>query len=74
MGLLYGRAGRLNTKNAGCRPGQYADIADDSVDSFKSMYLGVWESEAQSKLYRSQSTVYVWCARRCLNSPYTAPY
>ena len=22
MGLLYGRAGRLNTKNAGFRPGQ----------------------------------------------------
>jgi hypothetical protein len=26
MGLLYGRAGRLNTKNAGFRPGQYAGI------------------------------------------------
>jgi hypothetical protein len=23
MGLLYGRAGRVNTKNAGFRPGQY---------------------------------------------------
>jgi hypothetical protein len=25
MGLLYGCAGRLNTKNAGFRPGQYLD-------------------------------------------------
>jgi hypothetical protein len=25
MGLLYGRAGRLNTKNAGFRPGQKID-------------------------------------------------
>jgi hypothetical protein len=24
MGFLYGRAGRLNTKNAGFRPGQLA--------------------------------------------------
>jgi len=27
MGLLHGRAGRLNTKNGGFRPGQYANFA-----------------------------------------------
>jgi hypothetical protein len=27
MGFLYGRAGRLNTKNAGFRPGQIAGLA-----------------------------------------------
>jgi hypothetical protein len=26
MGLLYGRAGRLSTENAGSRPGQFANL------------------------------------------------
>ena len=30
MALLYGRAGRLNTKNAGFRPGQ-SDFVDNRV-------------------------------------------
>jgi hypothetical protein len=28
MGVLYGRAGRLNTKNAGFRPGQDDDLEE----------------------------------------------
>jgi hypothetical protein len=31
MGILYGRAGRFNTENAGFRPGQWEDDRFDGV-------------------------------------------
>jgi hypothetical protein len=66
MGLLYGRAGRLNTENGGFRPGQSRDLSrgNATVRAVPGRLSAISVFLCKSVLYGA----FVW-ARRALNRP-----
>jgi hypothetical protein len=75
MGLLYGRAGRLNTKNAGFRPGQFGVETHGALGDNANHPTEGWISDptaCKTKVYEGPLGVVTWNETLVLLGLYTS--